>query len=85
MVEKSGADLIPGLSIYKIGEVDTWAGSGKYEWQNYGDIIKRQIEAARETDNYGGIVLYSYKYVFGSGKTSAMNTEIEAFKPLLTE
>lgn len=85
MVEKSGADLIPGLSVYKIGEVDTWAGSGKYEWQNYGDIIKRQIEAARETDNYGGIVLYSYKYVFGSGKTSAMNTEIEAFKPLLTE
>ena len=80
MVEKSGADLIPGLSIYKIGEVDTWA-----EWQNYGDIIKRQIEAARETHNYGGIVLYSYKYVFGSGKTSAMNTEIEAFKPLLTE
>ncbi len=85
MVAKSGAALIPGLSIYKIGEVDTWAGSGKYEWQNYGDIIKRQIEAAREADNYGGIVLYSYKYVFGSGKTSAMSTEIKAFKPLLTE
>ncbi|MBR4305468.1 MAG: family 10 glycosylhydrolase, partial [Ruminiclostridium sp.] len=86
MLRGTGKKLIPGLAVYKIGTEDTWAGSGKYEWMENTEIIKRQIEKARTADNYSGIILYSYQFIFSpeSDVESAVNAEIEAFKPLLT-
>ena len=86
MLKGTGKKLIPGLAVYKIGNEDTWAGNGKYEWVNEKDIIKRQIEKARTADNYSGIILYSYQFIFSpeSGVESAVNAEIEAIKPLLS-
>ena len=43
MLAGTGKSLIPGLAVYKIGTEDEWAGSGRYEWQNDKEIIKRQI------------------------------------------
>lgn len=86
MLRGTGKKLIPGLAVYKIGTEDTWAGSGKYEWINEQQIIKRQIEKARTADNYSGIILYSYQFIFSPESTveSAVNAEIEAIRPLLS-
>ncbi|MBQ8932144.1 MAG: family 10 glycosylhydrolase [Ruminiclostridium sp.] len=86
MLRGTGKKLIPGLAVYKIGTEDTWAGSGKYEWITEKQIIKRQIEKARTADNYSGIILYSYQFIFSpeSSVEDAVNDEIEAIKPLLS-
>ncbi len=86
MLRGTGKKLIPGLAVYKIGAEDTWAGSGKYEWIDNKEIIKRQIEKARTADNYSGIILYSYQFIFTPENSvkDAVNEEIEAFKPLLS-
>ena len=87
MLAGTGKSLIPGLAVYKIGTEDEWAGSGKYEWQNDKEIIKRQIVKSQKTSNYGGVILYSYQFIFDpdSNVKTAVNKEIAAFKPLLTQ
>lgn len=59
--------LIAGLAAYKLENEDSYAGSGKAEWTQSDDIIKRQVSAARNTENYGGILLFRYASLF-SGK-----------------
>ena len=85
MLSGTGKTLVPGLAVYKIGTEDTWAGSGKYEWINNTEIIKRQIEKSRTAKCYGGIALYSYQFIFepSSDVSAAVQKEIAAFKPLL--
>lgn len=87
MLAGTGKSLIPGLAVYKIGTEDEWAGSGRYEWQNDKEIIKRQILKSQKTSNYGGVILYSYQFIFepSSDVKQAVNKEISAFKPLLTQ
>ena len=87
MLAGTGKSLIPGLAVYKIGTEDEWAGSGRYEWQNDKEIIKRQIVKSQKTSNYGGVILYSYQFIFepDSNVKTAVNKEIAAFKPLLTQ
>ena len=87
MLAGTGKTLIPGLAVYKIGTEDEWAGDGRYEWINNTQIIKRQIEMSQNTANYGGVILYSYKFIFepDSSVGTAVENEIAAFKPLLTQ
>lgn len=87
MLAGTGKSLIPGLAVYKIGTEDEWAGSGRYEWINDKEIIKRQIIKSQGTSNYGGVILYSYQFIFepSSDVKQAVNKEISAFKPLLTQ
>lgn len=85
IVKGTGTKLYPGLALYKIGKEDTWAGTGKTEWQNTTTMIKRQIEYAEE-NGCGGVALYSYNYLFNDTyRTSAVKAEIENFTPLLTK
>lgn len=85
MLAGTGKKLIPGLAVYKIGTEDTWAGSGIYEWMNGSAIIKRQIQTSQAASTYGGVILYSYQFIFSpeSSVASAVKKEIEAFRPLL--
>lgn len=87
MLKGTGRPLIPGLAVYKIGNEDTWAGSGSQEWITDKEIIKRQIEKSRTASNYGGVILYSYQFIFEPDISTkqAVNNEIAAFKPLLTQ
>ena len=64
MIKVSGVKLYPGLAVYKAGLTDTWAGSGKAEWQQNNDIIARQVEDSRDCVNYGGFALYRYDSLF---------------------
>jgi len=84
MANYSDVKLIMGLAVYKIGREDIWAGDGKNEWLTDKQIIKRQIEEARKLKNYGGVVFYSYSYLFSSAQaTPAISDEIAAFKQIL--
>ena len=69
--------LFAGLSVYKIGNEDKWAGGGRYEWQNTTTMLRRQKEYA-DANGCSGIALYSYSYMFDSGYTTpAMKTELD--------
>ena len=79
--------LAVDMSIYSEKEnLKPFSPVGKYEWINNKEIIKRQIEKARTANNYSGIILYSYQFIFSpeSSVENAVNEEIEAFKPLLS-
>lgn len=84
MVKGTNVKLIPGLSVYKIGTEDGYGGStGRYEWINDKEIIKRQIESAMKTSNYGGAILYSYNYVFQpTAYEDQIKAEMDAVKSL---
>ncbi len=83
IVKGRNTKLYAGLSVYKAGAEDKWAGAGKYEWQNTNTMLKRQTEYA-EANGCGGIALYSYSYLFDSGyMNSATKVEADNLKPLL--
>jgi uncharacterized lipoprotein YddW (UPF0748 family) len=83
-LENSDVVLIFGLAVYKVGAEDAWAGTGSREWLEEKQILRRQIAEARKLASYGGIILYSYNYLFNPVHvTAAIRDEIEAFKPLL--
>lgn len=62
--------LIPALALYKRGKEDIYAGTGKYEWIENGDIISRQIEVIKKTD-CEGFGVYSSTYINFSETFSA--------------
>ncbi len=75
MIENNNIELIVGLSAYKVGCSDGYAGNGKSEWQNNTDILSRQITAAREESNYGGFALYRYDSLYNP--VSSVKGDIE--------
>ncbi|MCL1903070.1 MAG: family 10 glycosylhydrolase [Oscillospiraceae bacterium] len=84
MLDGSPVKLLFGLAVYKIGSEDAWAGDGSQEWIDEDKILLRQIEKARELSNYGGIIFFSYNWLFSPAHiTDAIQKEINAFKPIL--
>ncbi len=57
--------LIPALAFYKVGTIDEYARSGREEWLQYNNIIKKQVLTSRNLSNYGGFSLFRYDYIFG--------------------
>ena len=75
-----------GLSAYKIGNEDTYAGAaGKYEWQQNSDLLSRMVTEARGTDHYKGFCLYSYSSVSApaAGVQSQVQAELSALSKIL--
>jgi len=85
MLKGSHVKLMFGLAVYKIGVEDEWAGSASREWITDKQILKRQIQEARKTASYNGVVFFSYNNLFNpsSSVKKAVNDEIAAFKPIL--
>ena len=65
LAENSSVRLLTGLAVYKAGQEDKYAGSGKNEWLESNDIIAREVEYLRKNE-ISGFVLFSYNYVFGN-------------------
>lgn len=83
MVTNPDVKLVIGLAAYKIGAEDNYAGSsGKKEWLNHGDIMARQMSAAKKLDNYGGVAIYRYESLFAPASAVAkqVNKEIKNIK-----
>lgn len=71
--------LIAGLALYKTGlPEDTYAGSGKAEWAQGGDILARQVRAA-EAAGWNGTALYSHLSFAADGERDAAVAQREAF------
>ncbi len=62
--------LTVGLALYKAGQEDTYALSGKNEWIDGCDIIARQVKLLRDKKCYG-YALYSGTYIDFNEKTFA--------------
>ncbi len=74
--------LIVGLALYKTGlPEDPYAGSGKTEWANGGDVVTRQIRLA-DAAGWNGVALYSHLSFQTDGErdVTVMNEEIEALQ-----
>ena len=56
--------LYVGISPYKIGVADEWAGVGADEWVENSDVLMRQVIDARTLSHYGGFVLYRFDSLF---------------------
>lgn len=85
LATEGGIPLVVGLSVYKIGNEDKWAGEGKYEWINNDTILADQLALAKECDSYGGVSLYSYKDIFNANEAVAEQVwaEIDGFTDIL--
>ncbi len=66
--KSSSVKLVIGLAIYKSNQTDEYAGSGKDEWKNSDDIIKREVEYLRQK-NCNGFALFSYHHIFSNSDT----------------
>ena len=83
MIKTSGIELYVGLAVYKIGQTDNWAGSGKYEWVNQENILARQVQFARESESYGGFALFRYASLFAPD--SSVKTRVEKERNTLAD
>ncbi|MBR6567041.1 MAG: family 10 glycosylhydrolase [Clostridia bacterium] len=63
-------DLAVGLALYKAGQEDTYALSGKDEWIKNSDIIARQVKLLKEK-KCCGYALYSGTYIDFNEKSFA--------------
>lgn len=55
--------LYIGLALYKTGlGDDAYAGGGRQEWSENGDIMSRSLQAVRENPSCSGVMLYSYSF-----------------------
>ncbi len=74
IVKNENVKLIAGLSAYKCGEEDYYAGKGKTEWKNNCDILSRQLSSLREKQ-YGGFCLFSYKSIYNPNEIMEIEWE----------
>lgn len=66
----NSAKLTVGLALYKAGQEDTYALSGKNEWIENSDIIARQVKLLRDK-KCRGYALYSGTYIDFNEKSFA--------------
>jgi len=76
-VKNSPVKIYIGLAAYKIGVSDQWAGTGKNEWTQSDDILKRQVEYLRSTGKCDGFMLYCYSSLFAPESSISSHAEKE--------
>ncbi len=80
LCDSKSTRLVIGLALYKSGQEDTFALSGKNEWRENTDIISRQVELLREK-GCDGFALYSGTYINFSEKY--LSEELNNLKSVL--
>lgn len=71
----STAKLIIGLSLYKSGNVDKYAGTGEREWIENSSVISEQIKALK-SENTNSYAIYSSSFLYNLN-TENLNLENE--------
>ena len=79
---KNNTKLIVALSLYKSGYIDNYAKNGKYEWIENDNIIKKQIQVARNLTNCIGYSIFRYDYFFNFSDNLNLQGEINNYKKL---
>ncbi len=75
--------LIIGLAFYKCGNEDLFAGSGKNEWLENCDIIKRQISLIKSKNTICGVAFFSYSHIFGKNIKKNAKKELQNAKTVI--
>ncbi len=87
MNTEDAVDMVLGLTLHKIGKTDTYAGSGKLEWTENSDILKRSYQWIEENiNNVDGFCMFSYQYMFDPVTGEPVDytkTEVEGFLPVM--
>ena len=81
LVKADGIRLYVGLAPFKIGLEDTWAGSGKGEWQQNSNLLSRMVDCARKQSAYQGFALFRYDSLFAPA--ASVKSQVEAEKTKL--
>ena len=58
MLRTDQVRLIPGICTYKVGQADSWAGSGRLEWIRERNIPAREAAAVLDA-GLEGVAVYS--------------------------
>lgn len=77
MIKNDDVSLYVGLSPYKLGNVDQWAGSGENEWLDTQDLLKQMVLTAREQPHYGGFAMYRYASLFMPPESTKDQIQLE--------
>lgn len=83
LVKNPNIKLVIGLAPYKVGCVDTWAGTGINEWITDPNMISRQILSAKKISKYGGVAFFSDDYILGTKANSLIVCDVENIKQAL--
>lgn len=75
----TGCKLIIGLSYYKVGANDVYAGSGGSEWLESFDIMSRQYLDSVEISNCNGVAFFRYSSIFQPADAVATFAALELY------
>ena len=87
IIGEESVDLIIGMTMEKaFSQEDKYAGSGKEEWKQNQDVLKRCLQYTMELSGCRGVSLFSYQHFYDPASGEAVQkTEAERnnFLPLL--
>ncbi len=83
----TNAKLVIGLAPYKIGQTDSWAGSGSEEWRTNATVLSAQAALVESLDGAQGMAFYSYASLFTPEEAAAVMVqgEISRIAELLSD
>ncbi len=65
LIHTDTVKLIVGMTFGKaLSEEDPYAGSGKEEWKQHKDILKRSLESTKDLAHCRGVAVFCYQYFF---------------------
>ncbi len=65
IIKNETVDLMVGMTLGKAQSgVDNYAGSGKTEWTDHKDVLKRCLEYLDGKEECAGVVLFCYQYMY---------------------
>ena len=89
IVENERIRVFIGMTLEKADKgVDNYAGSGKTEWENNKDVLRRCLEFLQTQPDCTGVSFFSYQFMYDSltGVPDAeTRTERDNMKPILSE
>lgn len=84
LITNDHVKLMPALAFYKVGSIDQNALSGKEEWIENDDVIKKEVLVSRNLKNYQGFALFRYEYLYNETKqTETTLKEVENLTSIL--
>ena len=84
LIGHNDVELYIGLSPFKIGLEEAWAGDGKQEWKTARNLLGRMVETARENNHYRGFAMFRYDSMFHPAQnvSQQMNRELSYLEEL---
>lgn len=89
LIKVDSVKLVIGMTLGKAKSgVDNYAGTGKNEWANNKDILKRCLEHTKSLDKCVGVAYFCYQYFYSptsGAEVKETKTERDNFIPVLKE